>query len=202
MRKKASVYAIGTVNPKTGRSDDLVETARHAVEILVTKCKEDSCGRYIGVFSITKTLEDAGFKTSVAHFVLFLKNIGLARKLKSGGGGRTTSKYKYLVLDPKYFDLLVTEESVNSVLKQMKKHQDLQKSIIKINKGKSTKTYNGLKDEDFDAINQDLAKVVVRVQELEEENRKLQEECAILKNQPKASPRDVARELLLLASKK
>ncbi|KKS37379.1 MAG: hypothetical protein UU98_C0014G0001 [Parcubacteria group bacterium GW2011_GWD2_42_14] len=88
--EKKSTLTISTVNPETQKGDDLIATARVAVQHLITLCKQDELGRYIGQFPIHKSLEEAGFQVGLPQFILFLNFMGLVRKLtksKNGAGG-------------------------------------------------------------------------------------------------------------------
>lgn len=114
-------YLISTINPETGKSDDLIATARVATKLLHAKGQVDSDGRCLAVISPEKILSEAGFTTSVPHLIIFLDRIGLVRKLN-----KVVDTYRYLVLDPDFFDLIVTPESVTAVLKQMQERRQLQ----------------------------------------------------------------------------
>jgi len=124
-------FSIATTNPKMGcDGSNLLETARAAVTHLATLCKQNSKGRCTGVFAITKTLEDVGFQTSMPHFVLFLQQLGVVKKLGKSG----MSLYKFMVIDPDFFDLMVSQESVDLALKQMAKRRKELASTLALRK--------------------------------------------------------------------
>lgn len=172
MNKKLP-YPISTINPATGMSDDIIATSRVAVDYLHTLCEQDEAGRYIGRFSIQKTLEEAGFTIGVPHFVLFLNFMGLVRKLNKDGCRKSESQYQYLVLDPTFFDLLVTEESIYSVLKYMSERHELQKENQAMRKRLEKlerASASIVSDDDISQMNNNLAEVIAEVERLKGEN--------------------------------
>ena len=198
--KKVLSYTISTINPETDKSDDLIATARAAVNHLHTLCEQDEAGRYIGRFPIQKALEKAGFKTGVPHFVLFLNFMGLVRKLKRDGNKK--GEYQYLVFDPTFFDLIVTDESVNVVLKQMRERNELQitnqamrKRLEKLEEA-SAPTVN----DDLSQMNENLAEVIAEVERLKDEGALKDTRILTLETELQATtkfdPKAVSAELM------
>ncbi len=204
MSKKSSQIIL-TVNPATGKGDDLIATARAAVTHLHSLCEQDDCGRYTGRFAIQKTLEDAGFTTSVPYFILFLNFMGLVRKLNKDGSEQRGSQYRYLVLDPTFFDLLVTEESVCAVLKHMGERLELQRTCNALEKQleklkENAETSSTTNDDDIAKMNENLAEVIAEVERLKVENAekdaRISELEAELRANPKVNPKTVSEELM------
>lgn len=126
------VYQISTVNPETGHGEDFIATVRQATNLLYSKGVVGATGRCTLTDSPDRLLSEAGFTVAVEHFVLFLDRIGLVRKLHKEGSN--TGVYCYLVFDPTFFDLLVTDASVIAVLKQMRERRSLQDDRVKLEK--------------------------------------------------------------------
>lgn len=122
-------YQISTINPETGKGDDLIATARAATKLLHTHGVVDAAGRCLATISPDKILTEAGFTTSTLHLILFLDRMGLVRKLYKKG-----DVYCYLVLDPDFLDLIVTPKSVTAVLKQMRERRQLQDAANELKK--------------------------------------------------------------------
>ncbi|KKS28905.1 MAG: hypothetical protein UU89_C0025G0019 [Parcubacteria group bacterium GW2011_GWC2_42_11] len=199
--EKKSALTISTVNPETQKSDDLIATARAAVRHLSTLCTKDEFGRFTGRFQIHKSLEEAGFHVGLPQFILFLKFMGLVRKLTKDGNGTC---YKFLVVDPTFFDLLVTEESVSAVLKQMYERlevqrlcNDYQRRIANLEEQLKRQPSN---EEYLGTLNEHLAEVIAQVEHLSAENSektaKISELEAELKCTTKVDAKQVTDELM------
>ncbi len=173
-------YPLSTINPETGRSDDIIATARAAVKFLQTLCEQDDAGRYIGRFAINKELENAGFETNLPRFVLFLNQLGLVRKLNKAGG-ENGKIFRYLLLDPTFFDLIVTRESVEAVLKCLEDRLSLQRKNHFLKR--KLETSNPTLDVEVNQLNENLAEVVVEVERLKQENHRLNDEVSDLKKE-------------------
>lgn len=196
-------YTISTINPETGKGDDIIATARAAVTYLHTLCEQDGTGRYIGRFPIEKTLEEAGFTVGTSHFILFLNFMGLVRKLNKDGSPKGEAQYQYLVLDPTFFDLLVTEGSVCAVLKHMKERLELQKANQTMQKrlekldGASA---SAVSDDDISQMNENLAEVIAEVERLTGENAEKDARISALEAElqatTKVDPKAVSAELM------
>lgn len=196
-------YTISTINPETGKCDDIIATARAAVTHLHSLCEQDGEGRYIGRFPIQKALEDAGFTVSLPHFILFLNFMGLARKLKKDGSPKGEALYQYLVFDPTFFDLLVTDDSVYAVLKYMNERMELQKANQAMQKrlekleGASA---SAVRDDDISQMNENLAEVIAEVERLTGENAEKDARIsaleAKLKETTKVDPKAVSAQLM------
>jgi len=198
-------YTISTINPKTGKGDDLIATARAAVTCLHALCEQDEVGRYLGRFSIQKTLEDAGFKVGVAHLVLFLNFMGLVRKLNKDGSKKSEPMYQYLVLDPACFDLIVMEESVCAVLKHMNERMELQRSNTVLQKRldklkEATASSSAVNEDDINRMNENLAEVIAEVERLKDAHVEKDEKISLLEAKlaatSKVDPKSVSAELM------
>ena len=187
--EKKSTLTISTVNPATKRSDDLIATARAAVQHLITLCKQDELGRYIGQFPIHKSLEEAGFQVGLPQFILFLNFMGLVRKLTKSKNGAGGNCYTFLVVDPTFFDLLVTEESVRTVLKQMYERLEVQRMNIEYQrqiadlKKVAPQPSN---EEALALLNEHLAEVITEVERLQGENDEKAVQISALKAELKS----------------
>jgi len=204
MEKKSNL-TISTVNPETQKSDDLIATARVAVKHLITLCKQDELGRYTGQFPIQKSLEEAGFHVGLPQFVLFLKFMGLVRKLTKSKNGAGGNCYTFLVVDPTFFDRLVTEESVRTVLKQMYERLEAQRMNIEYQRQiadlkNQLATQQPSNEEALAQLNVHLAEVIAEVERLQGENEektvKISALEAELKTVSKVDPKKVADELM------
>ena len=205
-----NINTIGTVNPETGKKDDLVATAKSAVTHLATLCKQDDEGRYIGNFPITSELEKVGFIGSMPHFVMFLSYMGLARRYTVSGGKKGESPHRYLVLDPTFFDLLVTEETVQSVLKMMAERYSKQREVADLKKQlEKTSVSNQENDAEVPSSSESeeilaqMAEMVVLVERLREEKgaviAELEQAKKQLNDRPTLDAKAVAASLLAQA---
>ena len=131
--KNTANYSIGVIHPETGEKGNLISCAELALVHLSKKCTTDG-KKLTGTFALQKELELIGLRSSLPHFGLFLQQIGLIRKLNKVSVETGGMSYKYLALDPNYFHAVVNQESVNSVLREMKERQDMQRMISSLEK--------------------------------------------------------------------
>ena len=129
VKEDKTPYQISTVNPETGQSDDLIATARAATMLLHSKGTINASGQCFAFVSPDRVLKEAGFTCGIAHFILFLDRMGLARKLTRTG---SAGLYCYQIMDPVFFDVLVSPESVMAVLRQMQERRYLQMAVLRL----------------------------------------------------------------------
>ena len=210
-QNQGGMYTISTTNHKLGcDGTDLIDTARKAVQHLATLCEDDGKGRLFGHFRIKEELGKAGFKTGIPHLVLFLQFAGLVRKLGKDGN---CSLYRYQVLDPTFFDCLVSAESVKATLSMMHKRKEMQRRLVSLQKQVSSlesklqeraeMSTTATFDEATEQLLTQMAELAALVEELRNEKISLADEIVQLKQklseQPSVDPAAIAAQMVARA---
>lgn len=203
------IYAVATVNPKTDSSDDLIATLRAGVETLYSLTTDRSHGYGQIRISAEKALREAGFEVSMSHFQLLLGELCLVQNLGKEGGKRadgTANTCQYQVIDPVFFDVMVSEQSVMAALRRLQDRKELNGKIqVLTSEVKSLKEVNfhQLAKAEGEATDsgvtlEQLAEAVVEVDELSSEVESLRTQVASLTAElaEKSSPAATAAALM------